>query len=198
MPSTPQKINWQIYGRIAVFIDVANVIYGLKDLKWRIDYKKLQQYFLKHSKLVDIYFYYSTNKENVGQANLLKMLARKGFKLVVKEVKVIKLKSGEKLFKGNCDVELTIDMIDLMPAYDTAILLSGDSDFAPLIKYVQKYGKKVVVISTRNHISKEIIEVADQFMWFNWFKNDWNLSPKSQNPASRRTTGSWMIFLLSL
>ncbi|MBU1131557.1 NYN domain-containing protein [Patescibacteria group bacterium] len=176
MINNKQQINWQNYGRIAVFIDVANVIYSLKDLGWRIDYKKLQQYFKAHSKLVDIYFYYSTNKENIGQANLLEMLARRGFKMVVKEVKVIKLKNGEQLFKGNCDVELTIDTIDLMPAYDTAVLLSGDSDFASLIKYIQKHGKKVVAISTRNHISKEIIEAVDKFMWFNWFKADWNLT----------------------
>ncbi len=176
MANNNQQINWQNYGRIAVFIDVANVVYSLKDLGWRIDYKKLQQYFKNHSKLADIYFYYSTNKENVGQANLLEMLARKGFKMVVKEVKIIKLKNGEQLFKGNCDVELTIDMIDLIPAYDTAVLLSGDSDFAPLIKYVQKHGKKVIAISTRNHVSKEIISASDKFMWFNWFKNDWNLT----------------------
>ena len=176
MGNNKQQITWQNYGRIAVFIDVANVIYSLKDLGWRIDYKKLQQYFKNHCKLVDIYFYYSTNKEKIGQANLLEMLARKGFKLVVKEVKVIRLKNGEEIFKGNCDVELTIDMIDLMPAYDTALLLSGDSDFASLIKYLQKHGKKVLTISTRNHISKEIIQSADKFMWFNWFKDDWNLT----------------------
>ena len=164
------------YDRIAVFIDVANVIYSLKDLKWRIDYKKLQEYFAKNSKLVDIYFYYSTKKENSGQANLLEMLARKGFQLRVKEVKIIKLKNNEIMLKGNCDVELAIDMIDLMPAYDTAVLLSGDSDFAPLIKYVQKHGKQVVAISTRGHISKEIIQSSDKFMWFNWFKNYWDLA----------------------
>ena len=38
-------IDWRQYGRIAVFIDVANVIYSLRDLGWRIDYKKLQKYF---------------------------------------------------------------------------------------------------------------------------------------------------------
>jgi len=177
MINNKQQISWQDYGRIALFIDVANVIYSLRDLGWRIDYKKLQEYFRTCCKLVNIYFYYSTNKENIGQANLLEMLARKGFKLVVKEVKIIKLKNGNQLFKGNCDVELTIDMIDIMPAYDTAILLSGDSDFAPLIKYVQKQGKRVIAISTRNHISKEIIEASDKFLWFNWFKNDWSLIP---------------------
>jgi len=72
-------IDWRQYGRIAVFIDVANVIYSLRDLGWRIDYKKLQKYFKNNVKLVDIYFYYSTKKENNGQADLLEMLARKGF-----------------------------------------------------------------------------------------------------------------------
>jgi len=162
---------------VAIFIDVANIIYSLKDLGWRMDYKKLQRYFKTHSKLVDIYFYYSTNKENAGQANLLEMLARNGFKMIVKEVKIIKLKNGEQLYKGNCDVELTIDMIDLLPAYDTAVLLSGDSDFAPLIKYTQKHGKKIIAISTRNHISKEIIQASDKFMWLNWFKDDWCFLP---------------------
>ncbi|MDP2812424.1 MAG: NYN domain-containing protein [bacterium] len=168
-------INWSEYGRIAVYIDVANIIYCLRDLGWRIDYKKLQLYFKKNSKLVDTYFYYSTDKENKGQANLLEMLARKGFKMVVKEVKVIKQKDGSILHKGNCDVELTIDMIDNLATYDTAVLLSGDSDFTALIKYLQKHGKKVVAISTRNHIAREIIEASDQFMWFNWFKEDWGL-----------------------
>lgn len=175
MNTLEQKHDWAEYGRMAVFIDTANIIYSLKDLGWRIDYKKLQKYFKCFTKLVDIYFYYSTNKENIGQANLLEMLARHGFKMIVKEIKVIKLKNNEKLFKGNCDVELTIDMIDLMPAYDTAILLSGDSDFASLIKYVQKHGKRVIAISTRNHISREIIEAANKFMLFNWFKDDWEL-----------------------
>lgn len=169
------KIDWKNCGRTAIFIDVANMIYSLRDLKWRVDYKKLQKFFKNKCRLVDIYFYYSTHKENAGQAKLLEMLARKGFKLVVKEVKVIKLKDGNQLFKGNCDVELAIDMIDLLPAYDTAVLLSGDSDFAPLIKYVQKQGKKVMAISTRNHISKEIITTADQFIWLNWFEKEWSL-----------------------
>ena len=93
MQNNKQQVNWTEYGRVAIFIDVANIIYSLKDLGWRMDYKKLQRYFKTHSKLVDIYFYYSTNKENAGQANLLEMLARNGFKMIVKEVKIIKLKN---------------------------------------------------------------------------------------------------------
>lgn len=171
-----KKLSWKNYGRVAIFIDVANIIYSLKDLGWKADYKKIQNYFINNSKLVDIYFYYSTRKENLGQARLIEMLVRKGFKIRIKEVKVIRIKGNNVMYKGNCDVELAIDMIDVMPSYDTGILFSGDSDFAPLIKYVQKYGKKVIAISTRGHISKEIIQAADKFMWFNWFKDDWYLA----------------------
>ena len=63
MTNKAKTINWEQYNRVAVFIDVANVIYSLKDLRWRIDYKKLQKYFRKNSKLVDIYFYYSAKKK---------------------------------------------------------------------------------------------------------------------------------------
>lgn len=173
--SNQKILNWSDYGRIAVFIDAANVIYSLKDLGWQVAYKKLQKYFKENCKLVDIYFYYSTHKDNTRQANLLAMLTRKGFKVVFKEVKIIKLKNGQFIYKGNCDVELVIDAIDSLAKYDTAVLLSGDSDFRALVKYIQRHNKKVIAISTRNHVSREIIETSDLFILFNRFKTEWSL-----------------------
>lgn len=170
-----KKINFKKYGRLVIFIDAANVIYSLRSLKWKIDYKKLQRYFQKYFNLVDIYFYFAYRKESGGQRNLLEMLSRKGFKLRIKEVKFIKVNRNTVIMKGNCDVELTIDMIALLRKYDTAVLMSGDSDFAALVKFVQKRGKKVIVISTRGHISKELIENADKFIYFNKFKRNWEM-----------------------
>lgn len=170
-----KKINFKRYSRVAIFIDVANVIYSLRSLKWKMDYKKLQRYFQKYSKLVDIYFYFAYRKESIGQKNLLEMLSRRGFKLRVKEVKFIKVNRRTVIMKGNCDVELTIDMIALLRRYDTAVLMSGDSDFAALVKFVQKKGKKVIVISTRGHISRELIKSADRFLYFDKFKRNWKM-----------------------
>lgn len=51
-------------------------------------------------------------------------------------------------------------MYDTSDSYETAILISGDSDFAPLIDKMKQKGKKILVISTKNHISKELIERA--------------------------------------
>ena len=173
--------------RTIVFIDAANVIYSLKDLGWKIDYKKLQGYFQKRTNLVDIYFYIAYFDEDLGKKNLIEMLSRKGFKIRSKAVKQIKTPDGV-IHKGNCDVELTMDAMTLVSSFDTAILMSGDSDFAPLVKLLQSRGRKVLTVSTRGHISKELIGASDHFLYFDLFRKYWEMndeSQKSKNPAKR-------------
>ncbi len=51
-------------------------------------------------------------------------------------------------------------MVDLADKYDTAILVSGDSDFGPPIDRIKKKGKRIIVMSTKGHISRELIEKA--------------------------------------
>jgi uncharacterized protein (TIGR00288 family) len=48
--------------------------------------------------------------------------------------------------------------------FDTAILLSGDSDFAPIIKRMKENGKKVIIMSAKHHISRELIELSDKYI----------------------------------
>jgi len=75
-------------------------------------------------------------------------------------VKVIRTKTGEVEWKGNLDMELGMEMIDTSHQYETAILISGDSDFAPVIDRIKRHGKRVIVMSTRGHISKELLDRA--------------------------------------
>ena len=168
-------VNFTKFGRIAVFIDSANVVYSLKDLGWKIDYKKFKKYFQRKSKLYGIYFYSSYVDDSEKQRSLFEMLSRIGFIVRSKELKYIKQKDGTILKKGNLDVELTIDAITGLKRYDTAIILSGDSDFAALVNFLKGKKKKVVVISTRGHISKELIVASDLFLYFNQFRKDWEM-----------------------
>lgn len=62
--------------------------------------------------------------------------------------------------KGNVDVELTIDAVHFRDKYDTFVLLSGDSDFEALIKYLKSFKKRCIVISTKDHISIELLRQA--------------------------------------
>ena len=62
-------------------------------------------------------------------------------------------------------------MDDTKDKYDTAILLSGDSDFSVPIDRIKKAGKRIIVMSTRGHISKELLERA-KFVDFRKLKQE--------------------------
>ncbi len=55
---------------------------------------------------------------------------------------------------------MAFEMDDTKEKYDTAVLLSGDSDFAVPIDRIKKVGKRIIVMSTRGHIAKELLERA--------------------------------------
>lgn len=161
------QINWKKFGRIIIFIDAANIIYSCKDLGWKIAYKRLQKYFQQNADLVDIYFYSGREPDNAKQEGFLAMLSRKGFKLRVKQVKTRR----DKTQKSDVDVDLAVDMLLLTEQYDTAVLMSGDGDYQAAVDAVQAKGKRVIVISTRDHIARELIESADLFLWLDNFRN---------------------------
>ena len=159
------KIDLKKYirGRVAVFVDAANILYSQKTLGWQVDYKKLARYFKENFNLVFLGFYYGTVKDNAGQDRFFAMLKDRGFTLRTKPVKYIKTPKGTVL-KGNLDVELAFDMLTLMDKFDTCLLFSGDSDFEIVIKHLRKAGKKVLVFSTKGHISIELIRSSHKYI----------------------------------
>lgn len=149
-----------IKGRVCVFIDAANILYSQQTLKWRVDYKKLKEYLAKECDLKAIYFYTGKVGNNQKQNLFIQKLEGLGYIVKAKEVKRIKIANNAYEWKGNLDVELTIDVLAYLNSFDTLILMSGDSDFAPLLDAVKKVQKRVIVISTKGHVSKELLERA--------------------------------------
>ena len=90
------------------------------------------------------------------------MLEMNGYIVRKKKVKFIKDSNREKggFHKGNLDVELTIDAVHNRDNFQSFVLFSGDSDFEALIKYMKKYRKNCVVISTKGHVSIELLKQA--------------------------------------
>jgi uncharacterized LabA/DUF88 family protein len=147
-------------GRVYVFVDAANILYSQQSLGWRVDYKKLQEYFKKECDLQAIYFYTGLVGANNKQQSFLEKLRQFGYQVNAKEVKRIRVSRSAFQWKGNLDVELTIDVIKNVGNFDTLILLSGDSDFAPLLDTVKAAGKRVIVMSTKGHVAKELLDRA--------------------------------------
>jgi uncharacterized LabA/DUF88 family protein len=156
-----------MHGRIALFIDVANILYSCQTLDWQIDYQKIFTYFKNNFQMKDAYFYSGIISKNSAQLKFFEKMREFGFKVKTKEVKWIKDNKSHSLKgKGNLDIELALDMTHLTHTYDTAILFSGDSDFVPAVEYVKKLDRKVVVISSRGHIARELIWSANAYIPF--------------------------------
>src|SRR3989338_1269047 len=150
-------------GRTAVFVDAANIYFSQKTLGWRIDFKKLLDYVKGETNLFRMSFYGAINPDNAKERKFHDFLDIVGYTVRHKAIKFIK-DDREATYgghhKGNIDVELTIDAVHFRDYFDSFVLLSGDSDFEALIKYLKKFGKRCLVISTKGHVSIELIRQA--------------------------------------
>ena len=159
--------------RLALFIDGANLYSAAKALQADIDFKKLIDEFRRKGVLVRAYYYtaivegddYSPIKP------LVDWLDYNGFTMVTKAAKRFTDHEGRSRTKGNMDVEIAVDMMELADRIDHAVLFSGDGDFAPLVKAMQRKGVRVSVISTLKsqppQAADDLRRAADTFIDLN-------------------------------
>lgn len=152
------------HGRVAVFIDASNIYHAYKRLKWKIDFQKFLDYLKNEIDLQDVYYYTGRDMDSSGQTKFLNFLEMIGYRVRSKKIKFIKAGNTAKedgFHKGNLDVELTMDVLETKESYDTLILISGDSDFEPLLQLMKmKYRKRCLVMATKYSISIELIKCA--------------------------------------
>lgn len=151
-----------VKGKTYVFIDASNIYHSFKKLGWKIDYLRLKEYFERNTELGRIYFYTAYDSSYLKQCKFLDFLEMIGYMVKKKKVKFIKDKQQEKggFHKGNLDVELTIDAVDNRDRFQSFVLISGDSDFEALLKYMRAHRKNCIVISTKDHVSIELLRQA--------------------------------------
>ncbi len=151
-----------VKGKVYVFIDASNIYHSFKKLGWKIDFLKLKNYLENSLKLVRIYYYSAYDPDYSKQRKFLDFLEMVGYIVRKKKVKFIKDVNSERggFHKGNLDVELAIDAVHNRDDFQSCVLFSGDSDFEALIKYLKEYRKNCVVISTKDHVSIELLKQA--------------------------------------
>lgn len=151
-----------VKGKVSVFIDASNIYHSFKKLGWMIDFLRLKEYLENKTELESIYYYTAYDSEYSKQRKFLDFLEIIGYVVRKKKVKFIKDSNRESggFHKGNLDVELTIDTVYSRNNFQSFILFSGDSDFEALIKYMKSYRKNCIVISTKDHVSIELLKQA--------------------------------------
>ena len=155
--------------RTALFIDGANLYATAKALGFDIDYKRLLKEFQCHGTLVRAFYYTAVieDQEFSSVRPLLDWLDYNGFTVVTKPTKEFIDANGHRKVKGNMDIELTVNAMELADHVDHIVLFSGDGDFRSLVEAVQRRGVRVTVVSTISSqpsmIADELRRQADEF-----------------------------------
>jgi len=163
---------------------------GEKSLGWKIDYQKLIKYIKKKYLVKKVFYYggveldgfpYSIldkkpidliklikylkgkNDDNIKSIARIKFylkLAEFGYLLQLKPVKIFHEPGGKISKKANCDVDMTFDLMRYIKEYSDVLILSGDGDFAIVLKYLMELGKKVTVLARGERTARDIRQLV--------------------------------------
>ena len=156
--------------KIGLFIDGSNLYAAARALGFDIDYKNLLELFSSKGQLVRAYYYTALmeDQEYLPIRPLVDWLDYNGYTMVTKPTKEFTDSMGRRKIKGNMDMELAIDVLEMAEHLDHVILFSGDGDFRRLVDAVQRRGVRVTVVSTFRSsppmVADELRRQADTFL----------------------------------
>ena len=148
--------------KIAIFVDVQNIYYTVRDgFNGQFDYNAFWDLAVDERTQVVQAFAYAIDRNDKLQKQFQNIL--RGIGLRVKLKPYISRKDGSA--KGDWDVGITIDMLDLALKVDRMILLSGDGDFDILVnKIIKKYNSTVEVYGVKQLTAISLINSASKFI----------------------------------
>lgn len=159
--------------RIALFIDGPNLYSTAKNLGFDIDYKLLKQEFAAQARLIRAMYYTALldDQEYSPIRPLVDWLDYNGYTMVTKPAKEFTDSMGRRKLKGNMDIEIAIDMLEMSNHLDHVVLFSGDGDFRSLVEAVQRRGVRVSVVSSLKTqpamVADDLRRQADNFIELN-------------------------------
>lgn len=174
--------------KILVFVDGANLYSAARGLGFDVDYRRFLEEFRKKGYLLRAVYYTALpeDQEYSSIRPLIDWLDYNGYKVVTKPMKEFTDAQGRRRFKGNMDIEMTVDALEMAAHIDHFVLVSGDGDFRYLVEALQRRGKKVSVMSTMKSqppmIADDLRRQADHFIDL----ADWSETvgrPQAQRPA---------------
>lgn len=158
MPTKPTYLKEQ---RVGVFVDVQNLYYSAKNLySAKVNFAEILKKATSGRKLIRA-FAYVIKADVKDEQNFFDALSNIGFENRAKDLQTFA--GGAK--KGDWDIGIAMDAIQLAPKLDTIILVSGDGDFVPLLLHLRHaLGCRVEVLSFGKSSSSKLIETADLFI----------------------------------
>lgn len=156
--------------RVGLFIDGANLYAAARALGFDIDYKRLLSVFSKQGRLIRAFYYTALvdDQEYSPIRPLVDWLDYNGYTMVTKPTKEFTDSSGRRKIKGNMDLELATDVLEMADRLDHVVIFSGDGDFRCVVEAAQRKGVRVSVVSTVKSsppmVADELRRQSDQFI----------------------------------
>ena len=156
--------------RVALFIDGANLYATARSLGFDVAYKRLLELFASECQLVRAFYYTALveDQEYSPIRPLIDWLDYNGYTMVTKPTKEFTDASGRRKIKGNMDIELAVDVMEMAEHISHVVIFSGDGDFRSLVEAVQRKGVRVTVVSTIRSqppmVADELRRQADHFV----------------------------------
>lgn len=162
------------------FIDASNLRHSEKR-NYRVDFEKLQSYFSEKYGITDFFYFgaleieqyyqdfsylesdfldlkfidlikHDLSEKNYQEYSFIKKLEKLDFKLFLKPLKI--LQNGKK--KGDCDILIALEALKNVDSFNDFLLISGDGDLLPLLRFLETSGKKVNLASFSDNVAKEL------------------------------------------
>jgi len=147
--------------RVGVFVDVQNLYYSAKNLyKEKVNFAQVLRGAVNGRKLVRA-MAYVIKADIKEEKNFFDALEKIGYEVKTKDLQTFA--GGAK--KGDWDIGISMDIIELANKLDTIILVSGDGDFVPLVQHLRRaMGCRIEVMAIGPSSSGKLREEADEFI----------------------------------
>ena len=165
---------------IAVFVDYENLAIGVRDMKTELKLDLVLKRLLEKGRIV--------YKRAYGDWNAYAGAVRE---LHALGISMMEMPRGRHSGKNSADIHMVVDALDLCYAkqhIDAFALLSGDSDFSPLVSKLKENDKRVIGCGVKNSTSDLLIASCDEFIYY----DDLARAAQKPTPVKKKvaTTGA--------
>jgi len=163
---------------MALFCDFENVALGVADAKYaKFDIDKVLERLLLKGSIVVKKAYCDWERY-------------KGFKAAMHEAafELIEIPHVRMSGKNSADIRMVVDALDLCYTkshVDTFVIISGDSDFSPLVSKLRENNKVVIGVGVKNSSSDLLIANCDEFIFYDDLVRE---KPARKRAAAKKTT----------
>src|SRR4030043_32237 len=176
---------------LAVFIDFENLALGLKGKKdKRFDIQKVLERLVEKGKIIVKKSYadwadYAEYKKGLHEA----------------AIELIEIPKRAMTGKNSADIRLCVDAIDLCYSkehIDTFVVVSGDSDFSPLVSKLKENGKRVIGLGMKESSSNLLVNNCDEFIYYEDLERPLGIPPKIEQDLPEKKKEAFQLLVDSV